>query len=118
MPARGDRGAPQFNPDKPRELRRYFADLEFHFTRSAITDEAEKKGHATRLLDIDSAELWESLPSYTDVAIDYNGFKAAVYKLYPGSEEDRKWMIADMDKLIGERSRIGVLSLADLGDYH
>ena len=36
----------------------------------------------------------------------------------PGAEEERRWSIADMDKLIGERARIGILNLEDLGAYH
>ena len=42
----------------------------------------------------------------------------AVYKLYPGSDSERRWAIADMDKLVGETSQVGILSLADLGRYH
>ena len=42
----------------------------------------------------------------------------AVYKLYPGSDSERQWAIADMDKLVGETSRVGILSLTDLGRYH
>jgi hypothetical protein len=42
----------------------------------------------------------------------------AVHTLYPGSDEERKWSIADMDKLIGERSRIDIISLSNLGEYY
>ena len=42
----------------------------------------------------------------------------AVYKLYPGSDSERQWAIADMDKLVGETLRVGILSLVDLGRYH
>src|SRR5258705_7078258 len=45
MPARGDRSVPQFNPQQPRELRRYFVDLDFAFGCAAITDRAKKKKH-------------------------------------------------------------------------
>ena len=34
------------------------------------------------------------------------------------AEEERKWSVADMDKLVGERLRLGVLSLGDLGNYY
>jgi hypothetical protein len=46
MPARGDRSAPQFDPKQPRELRRYFADLDFHIGRAAAMTDEEKKKHA------------------------------------------------------------------------
>ena len=118
MPARGDRSAPRFDPKQPRELRRYFTDLAFHFNRGGVTDDAEKKKHACRYVDVDTSELWESLPEFSNAATTYAGFATAIYALYPGSEEERKWTVADMDQLVGERSRLGILSLADLGDYY
>ena len=118
MPARGDRTAPTFDPHQPRELRRYFADLDFHFVRSAVVDEQEQKKHACRFLDVDTCELWESLTTFTDNAKTFKEFCDEVYGLYPGSEEERKWSVSDMDKLVGETSRIGILSLSELGDYH
>jgi hypothetical protein len=118
MPARGDRTAPNFDPKQPRELRRYFSELEFHFTCSSVTAAEEKKKHACRFVDVDTSELWESLPEYTDHAISYADFMKAVHALYPGSDEERKWSVADMDKLVGERCQLGVLSLSDLGEYY
>ncbi|ETW81366.1 hypothetical protein HETIRDRAFT_51704, partial [Heterobasidion irregulare TC 32-1] len=118
MPARGDRTAPTFDPHQPRELRRYFADLDFHFGQSAIEDEQEKKKHACRFLDVDTCELWELLTTFTDATKTFKEFCEEVYRLYPGSEEERKWSVSDMDKLVGETSRVGILSLSELGDYH
>ncbi len=118
MPARGDRSAPRFDPHQPRELKRYFADLDFAFVRAGITDATEKKKHACRFVDVDTADLWESISEYSDAQKSYAEFVLVVYSLYPGAEEERKWSVADMDKLVGERSRLGVLSLGDLGDYY
>ena len=118
MPARGDRSAPQFDPKQPRELRRYFADLDFHFARTGTVDDEQKKKHACRYVDIDTSELWEAIPQFADATVAYADFMLAIYALYPGSEEERKWSVADMDKLVGERSRLGIISLADLGDYY
>ncbi|THH12907.1 hypothetical protein EW146_g7256 [Bondarzewia mesenterica] len=100
MPTHGDRTTPTFNTKQPHKLHYYFIDLKFHFTRSEVTNEEEKKTHACRFLDT------------------YEDFKSAIYKLYPRAEEDRKWSITDMDKLVGERSRIGILSIGNLGKYH
>jgi hypothetical protein len=33
----------------------------------------------------------------------FDKFKSAIFKLYPGSESEHKWTIADMDKLVGEQ---------------
>jgi len=118
MPARGDQSAPQFNPQQPQELRCYFADLNFVFSRAGIIDVAEKKKHACRYVDVDTADLWESIGEYSNVQKTYEEFIKAVQSLYPGAEEERKWSVTDMDKLVGERLRLGVLSLGDLGNYY
>jgi hypothetical protein len=118
MPSRGERIAPKFDPKQPRELRRYFSDLELLFVRSTITDEQQKKVNACRYVDVDTSELWESLPEFANNTITYIAFCAEVYKLYPGSEANKKWSVADMDKLVGERSRLGVITIGDLGDYY
>ncbi|KIM85117.1 hypothetical protein PILCRDRAFT_5484 [Piloderma croceum F 1598] len=117
MPACGDRSAPQFDPQQPRELRRFFTDLDFAFTRAGIVERAAQKKHACRYVDVDTADLWESINEFVDATATYEDFVKAVHALYPGSEEERKWSVADMDKLVGERSRLGILSLANLGDY-
>jgi hypothetical protein len=118
MPSRGDRSAPKFDPKQPRELRRYFSDLDSHFARASITDAAAKKANACSYVDVDTSELWESLSEFSDATKTYLEFVAAIYALYPGSEEERKWSVADMDKVVGERSRLGVISLGDLGEYY
>ena len=76
------------------------------------------KKHALQFADCDTAELWEILPEFADTAKTYQDFVDAVYKLYPGSDSERRWAIADIDKLVGETSRVGILSLMDLGRYH
>ena len=118
MPARGERGAPQFDPAKPRGLRRFFDDLQFQFARSGVVDEAEMKGHALRFVDCDTAELWEILPEFADLTAPYQKFVNAVCQLYPGSNAEQCWLIADMEKLVADTLRTGISSLADLGKYH
>lgn len=43
MPARGEHAAPAFDQSKPRELVRFFEELEYLFTRADLKDEADKK---------------------------------------------------------------------------
>jgi hypothetical protein len=116
MPARGHTTAPKFSPDQPRELRYYFNELEHLFDAASVTDEAQKKKFAIRYLDFQVADLWEGIPEFGTG--DYEAFKKAILKLYPGSEEERKWTMADLDKLIGEQLRLGIFSVADFGAYH
>ena len=113
MPAHGERGAPQFDPAKPHRLRHFFNDLRFQFTRSEVVDEAEMKGHALRFVNCDTAELWEILPEFTDSTAPYRKFIDAVCQLYPGSDVEQRWLIADMEKLVADTSRTGISSLAD-----
>ena len=76
------------------------------------------KQHALWFIDCDTAELWEILPEFANVAASYQQFGDAVYKLYPGSDAKRHWLIGDMKKLVGEVSRVGISLLADLGKSH
>jgi hypothetical protein len=102
MPARGDRSAPHFDPRQPRELRRYFADLVYHFARSDVVDDQEKKRQACRYVDIDTAELWEWCPDFSDTAKSFPDFVHAIHRLYPGSDAQRQWLLTDMEKLVEE----------------
>jgi hypothetical protein len=117
MPTCGHSTAPKFDPTQPRELRRYFDELDMLFAACSITDSDQMKRHACRYLDIDSAELWESVPEFA-TGISFNTFRTAIHKLYPGSENDRKWSILDMDKLVGEQLRVGIFDASDLGMYY
>jgi hypothetical protein len=116
MPPRGHSTAPKFDPTTPRELRRYFSDLKLLLTNCSIVDDAEKKKHAIRYLDIDTSDLWENLPQYSAGA--FNLIKTAVHQLYPGSEQERKWLVSDMETLISKQKIDGIHDLQDLGNYY
>ena len=76
------------------------------------------KQHALWFIDCDTVELWEILPKFANAATSYQQFVDTVYELYPGSDAKRHWLIRDMEKLVGEASRVGILSLSNLGKYH
>jgi hypothetical protein len=118
MPARGDRTAPQFDPKHPHQLRRYFADLDFLFRRSDTLDNQEQKRHACRYVDFTTLELWESLTEFSDHSQSFADFELAVFGLYPELAEECRWLVADLEKLVEERCRIGVRSIGDLGEYY
>ena len=58
------------------------------------------------------------MPELTNVTAPYQKFVNTVYQLYPGSNAEQRWLIADMDRLVEETLRTGILSLTDLGKYH
>jgi len=117
MPARGDRNAPKFDPTKPRELRAYFSDVEFHLARAGFTTSDVKKEYSRRYLDLDTADLWETLPEYSGTAT-YDEYKIAILEIYPGSEIDRKWNVEDLKSLTEETVRAGIRTLGEFGEYH
>ncbi|KAG5649789.1 hypothetical protein H0H81_002029 [Sphagnurus paluster] len=116
MPARGHSSAPLFSPDQVRELKCYFADMDHLLDNYAIVDEAAMKRHTLRYLDVETSELWEELTEYT--AGTHTKWRMAIFKLYPGPSDDRKYTVADLDKLVSERARTGLSSVEDLGKYY
>ena len=70
-----------------------------------------------RYLDCNTADTWKQLPEY-NAAHNYNAFKEAVRKLYPGSRLGSKWSISNLDKLIGKTARIGLVTLEDIARYY
>jgi hypothetical protein len=87
MPAREHSTAPKFNENEPRELRRYFAELDTLFDDNGITDDADKKKHACRYLDVNTAECWETVPEFR-TGHTYADFVTKIYTLYPGSGDE------------------------------
>ncbi|KAJ7434588.1 hypothetical protein FB451DRAFT_1012096, partial [Mycena latifolia] len=107
-----------FDSSKARELPRYFSDLEFHFTRCNITDAGQMKSHATRFLNVRDQDAWEAITEFTTDGTTYEDFKSAVLKLYPGTDADRKYSLADLDVLIGAYAHTGNLSKGDFSEFY
>jgi hypothetical protein len=120
MPARGEDTAPIFNKLKPRELPRFFDELEYLFVRAAITSEADKKRHTLRYVDFDIELLWRAIPEFADPTKTYAEFKAGIIYFYPDASDDNRYSLinSDLDILIGERLRLGIESVNDLADFH
>jgi hypothetical protein len=87
------------------------------FGPAQIVNNMEKKKHAYQYVNIDTADLWESIPEF-DIAQTFKEFKLAIHKLYPRSKSKCKWTIVDMDKLVGEQLQMGILDINDLGNYY
>jgi hypothetical protein len=116
MLPQGHSSAPKFTPDVPRELQCYFKELELLFGPAQVVDNTDKRS-TPGYVDIDTADLWEAIPEFNTTKT-FNEFKSAIFKLYPGSESERKWTIADMDKLVGEQLQMGILDISDLRNYY
>lgn len=118
MPARGERAAPTFDQSKPRELIRFFEELEYLFERASLDKEPEKKKHVLRYVEFDVEQIWKTFPEYSDPQKSYKDFKSAILIHYPDASGDYVYSLRDMDLLIGERQRIGISNTVDLADYH
>jgi hypothetical protein len=116
MPIRGERGSPTFDQSKPNTLGRYFTQLEQLFTRCKIETDAEKKQYAASYIEPELADSWEALPEYADDATTYLKFKEQLFELY--NQVGLRYILSDLDMLVGERQRIGMKNLQDLMDFH
>jgi hypothetical protein len=87
MPAHNHSTAPKFRLDQLCELHRYFDELRHLFGNCQINSDKDKKKYAIRYLEIDSADLWETLPQY-QAPYTYDNFVQAVFVLYPGASEE------------------------------
>ena len=117
MPTRGTSKALHFSPDKLRELHQNFEDLENLFTSFSITEDVMKKHYACHYVNIETLDLWTSISAY-GTAVSWDGFVQAVYKLYPGTDEEQRWTIADMDALVGSQLRIGIYDKTTLLNHY
>ena len=116
MPLRGERSAPLFDQTDPSELVRYFKMLETLLTRCAINNDEEKKQYATSYVKSTVANSWEALPEFTDQQKTYKDFKDRLFELY--NQISSRYILPDLDRLVGERQRVGIRSLQDLTEFH
>ena len=110
MPARGEDAAPIFNELRPRELSRFFDELEYLFKRAAITSEADKKNYTLRYVDFDIEEFDDPTKTYAE-------FKAGILDRYPEASEENRYCFSDIDILIDKRLQLGINSVKDLADF-
>ena len=103
MPMRKEHAAPTFDSSKPRELSRYFEDLEQLMRRAAITSKQEKKQQVLHYVDFNTEQIWKTFPKFIDNNKTYNDFKDAILVHYPDASGNLVYSIRDMDLLIGKR---------------
>jgi hypothetical protein len=118
MPARGENAAPKFDRSKPRELSRFFDELEYWFARTTVATEADKKKQVLRYVDFEIEQIWKTFPEYSNNTKTYQDFKDAILVHYPDATGDYVYSLRDMDTLVGERQRVGMNSTNDLSDFH
>ena len=118
MPKRSEYAAPKIDVNRPRELPRYFEELEQLMAEASITIDADKKKQAVYYADYDTEQTWRSFAEFDDNTSTYNSFKKAILRHYPDASGEFLYSIRDVDLLIGERQRLGINSIQDLSDFH
>ena len=118
MPSYQHHTVPKISEDQPHELRRFFEELANLFGPANITVEADKKAQTICYVEVDTADMWKSLPEYSDPGSSYEDWKKKVVSLYPGANEENRWTLADMDKLIREHARMGIYTIGDFWAYY
>ncbi|KAI0038653.1 hypothetical protein FA95DRAFT_1505255 [Auriscalpium vulgare] len=117
MPARKLRTAPVFDPEKPREIRRYWEDLEPALAQAGITGNREKKDWSKLYVPSAEAGMFDSMPEFTGNGT-YEEFKTVVGKLYLGAEEDQAYTLADLESLVLKTRNKKELTLDDFAVFH
>ena len=118
---RSDRTCPVFDERDPRSLNRYFSDLEALFKKHAVPDDntvaAQEEGKklAVCYLSWTIEASWSLLDEFNEGDVNYDGFKKAVFDLYPGVLSAPKWTVDDLNDLIDKRVADGPVK--DLNDY-
>jgi len=116
MPIRGERGAPTFDQKQPNDLGRYFEQLETLFVRCQVQDDANKKKFTVSFVGSTVADSWEALPEYKDNTKTYVHFKECLFKIY--NQVSLRYILSDLDRLVGKWQRLEMRSLQDLTDFH
>jgi hypothetical protein len=98
MPKPGEKNAPQFDPEKPEELGRFFERVEDWFLDEEIIDENEMKKRIVKYLDADSEVQWKALSTFATGT--YEEFKNQVMASYPAAEEVMKGSVTALQRKI------------------
>ena len=66
MPMHNEHAVPTFDSSKPRELSRYFEDLEQFMRRVAIASEEGKKQQVLCYVNFNTEQIWKTFPKFID----------------------------------------------------
>ena len=78
IPGHGEQGALTVDITKPRQLVRFFKELEPLFTRANITSDQEKKDMVLKYVDLELEDVWARYPEYKTQAIGTVGTVGSV----------------------------------------
>ena len=117
MPYKGSRGAPEFDPDAPLALERYWMDLERLFRDCGITDTQQKKDYAQSYLKNEEAIFWAALPEHRNITVSWDDYKTAVNRCHPGKTGDNFCTRSSLEDLTKEEAP-KVKTVEQLGAFY
>ena len=83
-----------------------------------IKDNTVKKDYVVRYVDFNTEQMWKTFEEFKQATSTYNQFKNAILEYYFDASGDFIYSLHDMDILIGERLRQGIISTKDLSEFH
>lgn len=111
-PLRGSREAPTFD-GAALHLNRFFADVDLVlYATGTVYSDAERIRKCKYYVDHSTAELWDYV-----VAPTWGAFKENIRAFYPGSEDSGVYRRADLERIVLEKSREEIKTLAEYGNY-
>ncbi|KAG5223206.1 Transposon Tf2-12 polyprotein [Salix suchowensis] len=115
MPTRGHHSAPKFTGEG-QFLSRFFDEIEALATAANLNDR-DKILWTLRYAENAEYEIWSTgLPEASGV--NWIAFKTAVTRLYPGSDDDRRYTVSNFESFCELHSQKVMRTKEDLGKYH
>ena len=116
MPLWGTKDAPKFNGKVPALLPRFLEDVDLLATAAGIND-TEKICYAMRYVDLNEAEVWQTVSAASTVILDWDDFVDQVKELYLGCEGSNCFCRVDLHYLVQDSRMASMRSQEDLGEY-
>ncbi|KAG9227279.1 hypothetical protein CCMSSC00406_0004182 [Pleurotus cornucopiae] len=115
MPTRGHHSAPKFTGEG-QFLSRFFDEIEALAVAANLNDR-DKILWTLRYAENAEYEIWSTgLPEASGA--NWIAFKTAVTRLYPGSDDDRRYTVSNFESFCELHSRKVMRTKEDLGKYH
>lgn len=113
MPNRGERGAPNFDCDRPEELIRFLEIAKKLFKDCSIEDDQEKKDYLRHYADGNSYREWKLFDSYVKEKT-FADFERELINNYPAASSELNGSLKSLDKVIKKYRGIQVDELNEL----
>ena len=117
MPQRGERMAPKFNGESD-ELPRFFEDMESVSEGLGLSDREMMSWACRYVKRLSDEEVCKTTRAYVSARGTWEEFKKELFRLYPGSERDRRYTRADLQKVVDEWGSIGIKTKEDLATFN